>query len=362
MQINQSDQSINERSFMWQDTILLLTYKTHIDKETLLEHVKGKSQSQNQPVYWAIGHENGDEQCPYEHTHVGIKYEKRWQFKDCRRFDYEDIHCHIKLRDKSKKEAISKVWIATWRYICDNEKYPDCDKEPLTNWNLKMEKNFRDTVINIVNAENDVEACAMAGKLSNICGVMQIRGLAKKGIMITEKAIMKYENAKLKPWQEKLLGWVEKDFKLSDRNIYWIFEKVGCKGKTWFTKYMAINHHALVLKGSGRAADFNHMISKHLEQYGDPSVAIIDLPRTCADRDSVWTIIEGLLDGFIAATKYDSMIKLFGETPVVVFANYTPNINYLSYDRWRFFKLDNDLTEVPTKNIEDMREEDVMDG
>jgi len=79
-----------------------LTYKTHINIETLIE----KFRSLGDIVCYSIVHENGDteEECPtpYKHTHAAVKYKKRLDSIDPRVFDVENVHPNISTKKSLK--------------------------------------------------------------------------------------------------------------------------------------------------------------------------------------------------------------------------------------------------------------------
>jgi len=81
----------------------LLTYKSHIDKTLLLEFLNNL-----RPVrYHTICHETADNAHPYEHTHIVFAFYTQPNYTNPRKFDYEDIHPHIKniLDDKHYNNA-----------------------------------------------------------------------------------------------------------------------------------------------------------------------------------------------------------------------------------------------------------------
>ena len=72
-----------------------LTYKTHIDFDKLKEIM---------PAYKMIscvhemGDENEDDPMPYEHSHVFIWFKEKFQTRNPRAWDLDDIHPHVRTR------------------------------------------------------------------------------------------------------------------------------------------------------------------------------------------------------------------------------------------------------------------------
>jgi len=55
-----------------------------------------------------------------------------------------------------------------------------------------------------------------------------------------------YKDAALRQWQTDVLhDLLHQD----DREIIWLVDEEGGKGKTWFSKYLIANHHAFYVRG-----------------------------------------------------------------------------------------------------------------
>ena len=68
---------------------LLLTYKTHLDKDAWIEWISTKTGT---PDFVRLAHETGDKTTPYNHTHCVIDFGKVFQTINMSYFDYENIH------------------------------------------------------------------------------------------------------------------------------------------------------------------------------------------------------------------------------------------------------------------------------
>lgn len=133
----------------------------------------------------------------------------------------------------------------------------------------------------------------------------------------------------LYPWQQDILkiALSEPD----DRSVYWIWEEVGNVGKTAFAKYLAHFHGAIPLEGKKNdilycAAEF------------PSNIYIYDIARTNEQYIS-YDAIEKIKNGFYMCAKYESKPIIRNPPHVFIFANFRPNIDALSKDRWRIHEI-----------------------
>ena len=65
------------------------------------------------------------------------------------------------------------------------------------------------------------------------------------------------------------------------------------------------------------------------------TTVIFDLSRTQVDKiDHIYDLMESFKNGHIFSPKYDSVVKTFSPTHVVVFVNFIPDHTKLSQDHW----------------------------
>lgn len=139
-----------------------------------------------------------------------------------------------------------------------------------------------------------------------------------------EKTVLVKTITELRPWQIEL----EKECltEPDDRSIHWFYDRNGNNGKTVFAKYMAVRHSATVLS-SGKTADLAYICDS-------PRIVIFNLARSVEDRFN-YQALESIKDGMILSAKYESKMKLFNPPHVIVLANWLPDMEALSRDRWR---------------------------
>lgn len=132
----------------------------------------------------------------------------------------------------------------------------------------------------------------------------------------------------LRPWQQRLLDVVIED--PHPRRIYWFYDAVGNKGKSWMATYLGRNHGALVVS-SGKTADIALVYDQH-------PIVVWDLSR-CQMENVNYGPMEDIKNGRIFSPKYESRVKYFRVPHVIVFANFLCPDGKFSEDRLRVVNL-----------------------
>lgn len=131
-------------------------------------------------------------------------------------------------------------------------------------------------------------------------------------------------------WEKDIISLIRG--KADDRSIHWYWEPIGKVGKSVFCKYLAVKHNVMVL--SGKAADMKYGIIKYVEKHGDyPEVIVFDIPRTARGFLS-YGGIEQIKNGLFFSTKYESDMVIGNCPHIICFANWEPDIEAMSNDRW----------------------------
>lgn len=310
--------SIEDNKFIFQNQKAMFTYRTHIEKDKYIEWFIEKTKIE--PKFIRLAHENGmnDPCTPYEHTHVLVDIGARFQTKNCRFFDYEEIHPHIaKIRTvnhfKKCKNYIAKEDI-------ENEDL----KEISTNIVLENLGNCKDIKEALIKNMDFNSRTAW----SNVQGIKAAYTIMKKK---PEVDIPELKNEWQTELEKELLGKPEK------RKIIWYVDIIGGSGKTEFGKYMHANYpnKFITTKDLGTSRDASTIIKNEIENGWEQQGVIIDLPRTVEDHDKrIYTFIEDIKDGMLTATKYEGGIIHYNKPHVVIFANWEPRYEALSFDRW----------------------------
>lgn len=132
----------------------------------------------------------------------------------------------------------------------------------------------------------------------------------------------------LRPWQQNLMDILMQD--PNPRTIHWYWDPIGATGKTTFSRFLVRNHDAFYTNG-GKHSDIACA-------YDNQSIVVFDFTRSQADRVP-YSIMEALKNGMLFSGKYESFTKVFSIPHVVAFANFEPDREQLSKDRWNVIKL-----------------------
>ena len=122
-------------------------------------------------------------------------------------------------------------------------------------------------------------------------------------------------------WQSELFSKLETE--ADARTIHWYYDRAGNKGKSYFARnYKGSNYYVT----GGKAADIFY-------GYQYESVVFFDLARMKQDIVQ-YDVMESFKNGQFYSTKYESKLVRFNVPHVIVFANFHPNMEMLSIDRW----------------------------
>ena len=143
------------------------------------------------------------------------------------------------------------------------------------------------------------------------------------------------EGRELYPFQKDILELIKTP--PGDRLIHWYWDNVGCKGKTTLAKHIRMNHNAVYVQG--KAADIKHGVIERIKLMGEVDIVMMGLPRTYETFVS-YDAIESCKDGMFFSGKYESQDCVFNPPHVIIFANFPPQIDKLSADRWVITRLD----------------------
>lgn len=135
-------------------------------------------------------------------------------------------------------------------------------------------------------------------------------------------------------WQKQVIEIVKTE--PDDRSIHWYWSAEGCNGKTSLMKYLVIKHKAMPCVG-GCFSDIMNMAFN--TDWDETECCVFNIPRGHREKIS-YSSIEAIKDGMIVNTKYETGYKVFNSPHIFVFANFPPDENQLSADRWNIICLD----------------------
>lgn len=154
--------------------------------------------------------------------------------------------------------------------------------------------------------------------------------------------------ATLKPFPDPFAGreplpWMVPIFDLlklepDDRTIHWYWEAVGNVGKSSLVKKLYHDHPDCTLALSGAAAkDCLYAVAQFAEK-NNPKIVLFDFPRTREEYVS-YEAIEMIKNGLFFSSKYESKMCRIHVPHIVVLANFAPNLDKLSLDRWNIVNI-----------------------
>lgn len=109
------------------------------------------------------------------------------------------------------------------------------------------------------------------------------------------------------------------------RKVLWVWEATGSVGKSWLAKWLIVNRDAFYIQ-NGKNADIAYAYSN--EEY-----VVMDLTRSQENMLN-YGMIESFKNGVFFSPKYNSTTKIFKPVKMVIFANWQPDKEKLSEDRW----------------------------
>lgn len=138
------------------------------------------------------------------------------------------------------------------------------------------------------------------------------------------------EGKELYDWQKEVIQIINEE--PDDRKIHWYFDEVGCKGKTTLAKHLCIKDDNCIYM-NGKCADMKYGLYKRIEQGKKIRCILIDFVRSVETFVS-YDGIESVKNGIFYNSKFESTMVLFDCPHVIIFANFLPEMNKLSLDRW----------------------------
>ena len=149
---------------------------------------------------------------------------------------------------------------------------------------------------------------------------------------------------KFKDWQSKLMAMLEED-KGNDRNVFWIYESRGNVGKSYFCNQLKkTQYKSVAYLDTSTIKDLSLL-------YNGESIVLIDYARD-DEKNVNYGILEKLKNGFLVSPKYETRLKMFKSPVICCFANFPPEVQKLSMDRWKIYRI-NFNNQLESKNVED---------
>lgn len=296
---------IKEKEFRVQNQRIHITYKTHLNKEKYKAWAKDDLRVKD----CHMAHEEADKHHPYKHTHVILKWPSIFQSRNARRFDYQGIHPNLK--PITSKRQLKH----TYRYLTKED--PECA------YLLELSsKAFSKKVWSCKTLQEALEDCE---KPSDVLGTKAM--FEAKPVEVPPPDLI----TKFRKWQLKLMA--ELDSAPDDRHVIWIYDPVGGGGKSRLARHIKDSGMGIAISGTTAQRDIALVIKNEIQRGTSLRVIMLDLTRSFKDRD-IYNVIEMLKNGRMISPKYESCRLRWRPGHVVVFANFLPDPNGCSKDRW----------------------------
>lgn len=133
----------------------------------------------------------------------------------------------------------------------------------------------------------------------------------------------------LYPWQQEIVNICETE--PDDRTIHWYHESKGNVGKSALVKYLVMKHNAVLISGKG--ADIKYQIAQIGAKGWYPDIILYDIPRRSEGYIS-YTSMEEIKNGVFTSPKYESTMVIMPSPHIICFANFEPDLEAMSLDRW----------------------------
>ncbi|AUM61703.1 Rep [uncultured virus] len=324
-------------TFRMQNQKMLYTYKHHICKAQLACFFK-KFAIEIKSLY--IVHEVG-EKTGYKHTHVAVDFGKPINTRDCTKFDFkipeEDKPIHPHMRYAPNRMA----WLKIVRYVTKFDKSILEDMHPADRYNI---------VDRVLNSTNLQEAYHECHKLSDVMGCKTL--FETRPLDLNAPARIDINN--LWPWQtqvrDKLMTPPDQ------RTVLWLYDKVGKSGKTVFADAMEVHYPSkcLYFDEIGRTCDFTMNLHKEITNGWRGDTIFFNLVRSQENKESkhLYKILEKCKDGRFTGTKYNGGRIRLPFVHVVVLANFMPDIDSMSKDRWAIYAITNKVMQKVPIGVE----------
>jgi hypothetical protein len=209
-------------------------------------------------------------------------------------------------------------------------------------------KKIRFTALKKLSTRMHVEPCR-GSKADNM------KYCAKEGDYETNgripKELVKMTIDRMSGWQLKALEFfAEDEDPLDGRDIWWIWEPTGRRGKSQLATYLVDQKDWIIL--GGKAADMKYAVQQYCEVNGEgPPGIVIDCPRSMVEYLSFGGI-EDIKNGCFFSGKYEGGTVRFNRPHVLIFANTEPELtkdgaDVISLDRWKIREIVEDELRDP---------------
>jgi len=142
----------------------------------------------------------------------------------------------------------------------------------------------------------------------------------------------------LRPWQQKVVASLDV---WDTRTINIIYDPIGNNGKSILCSWIRVFKLGRILPALNDAKDLMRAC------YDMPTARayVIDLPRALDKRrmNEMFSAIEQIKSGYCYDDRYSFKEKIFNCPNIWLCTNVIPDLHLLSSDRWKFWKIEDDV-------------------
>lgn len=159
------------------------------------------------------------------------------------------------------------------------------------------------------------------------------KSIVKKELKIINKDLFR-------PFQHDIIKICDSD--PDDRTVY-VIRDTGNNGKTVLSKYIHVNYKTVIVT-SGKYRDVSLIVNNFNlnkdNDINDKFIVLFNLPKNGLEKVD-WKCIEGIKDGILTSTKYESNTLVFNPPHVIILCNEHLNdyCSVLTKDKWKVFDI-----------------------
>lgn len=145
-----------------------------------------------------------------------------------------------------------------------------------------------------------------------------------------------FTDIKWHEWQQNIIDII--NTKPNRRTINWFWETEGNKGKSFLCEFLFLTKKALII--NGKTNDIFNAVKTYIEiNKEEPTIIIADIPRDNKEYITYGTL-EKLKDGLFNSGKYEGGQIWLPPLHLICLANFEPQTNKISADRWNIKEIE----------------------